>query len=113
MHALIVGLIVTVLIMAFGYTDGCGLNPARDLGPRLAAAAVGYGKGVFEADDAWWIWGVWGGEIGGALLGGFIYDAAVFVGGESPLNFPRRRWRRRLKRKIGACAARKLEEGRG
>lgn len=113
MHALIIGLIVTVLTMAFGYSDGCGLNPARDLGPRMAAAAVGYGKGVFEGDSYWWIWGVWGGEVSGVLFGGLLYDVAIFVGGESPINFPSRKWGRRLKRRIGGCRDRRLEEGRG
>lgn len=112
MHALIVGLVVTVLTMAFGYTDGCGLNPARDLGPRMAAAAVGYGTGVFEGNDAWWVWGVWGGDIGGAMFGDLLYGLAVFVGGESPVNFPRRRFWRGARRKVGRWAIRELEEAR-
>jgi len=113
MHALIVGLIVTALTMAFGYTDGCGMNPARDLGPRMAAASVGYGKGVFQGNSVWWLWGVWGGEITGALFGGFVYDTAVFVGGESPINFPSKWERKKVKDKVSHWAARKLEEGKG
>lgn len=89
MHALIVGLIVTVLTMAFGDNTGACLNPARDFGPRLAAAAVGYGRDVFTVENAWWAYGAWGATITGALGGGFLYDAAIFVGGESPINYPR------------------------
>ncbi|PVH68938.1 aquaglyceroporin-like protein, partial [Cadophora sp. DSE1049] len=91
MHALIVGLLVTVLSMAFGYNTGPCLNPARDFGPRIAAAAVGYGGGVFTVKNAWWIYGAWGGTITVGLVGGLFYDAAIFVGGESPVNYPRGR----------------------
>jgi aquaglyceroporin related protein len=91
MHALIVGLVVTVLTMAFGYNTGACLNPARDFGPRLAAAIVGYGGELFTVSDAWWIYGAWGATISGALMGGLLYDGAIFVGGESPINYPRKR----------------------
>jgi aquaglyceroporin related protein len=36
MNAFILGLIVTVCSMAFGYNTGAAMNPSRDLGPRLA-----------------------------------------------------------------------------
>ncbi|KAE8449070.1 hypothetical protein EG329_008658 [Mollisiaceae sp. DMI_Dod_QoI] len=94
MHAFIVGLLVTALTMAFGYNTGACLNPARDFGPRIATAMVGYGGGVFTAKDAWWIYGAWGATISGALVGGGVYDVCIFVGGESPINYPRGRRRR-------------------
>lgn len=87
MHAFVVGLVVTVLGMAFGYPTGPCLNPARDLGPRLAALVLGYGGETFTMDYAWWVWGAWGSTIGGALVGSFFYDAFIFVGGESPVNY--------------------------
>jgi aquaglyceroporin related protein len=37
-HAFIVGLVVTVLTLAFGYSTGACHNPARDFGPRIATA---------------------------------------------------------------------------
>lgn len=99
MHAFIIGLIITLLTMAFGYNTGACLNPARDFGPRMAVAAVGYGGKVFTIGNAWWAYGAWGATITGALAGGFLYDAAIFVGGESPLNYPRIR-RRQIKEKV-------------
>lgn len=30
----------------------------------------------------------------GAIFGAFLYDAAIFVGGESPVNYPRKRIKR-------------------
>ena len=95
MHALIVGLVVVLLGMAFSSPTGACLNPARDFGPRLAALAVGYGKEVFTADNGWWIWGSWAATISGALTGGLIYDSFVFVGSESPVNYALRKKRRR------------------
>ncbi|KAF7877199.1 hypothetical protein EAF04_000884 [Stromatinia cepivora] len=106
MHALIVGLVVTVLTMAFGYTTGACLNPARDFGPRLATAAVGYSSEVFTASNAWWIYGAWGATISGALIGGLFYDVAIFVGGESPVNYPRKK-----RRQMAENAKGKAEKG--
>ncbi|KAJ8059041.1 hypothetical protein OCU04_012021 [Sclerotinia nivalis] len=106
MHALIVGLVVTVLTMAFGYTTGACLNPARDFGPRLATAAVGYGSEVFTVSNAWWVYGAWGATISGALIGGLFYDVAIFVGGESPVNYPRKK-----RRQMAKNAKEKAEKG--
>ncbi|KAH6674875.1 aquaporin-like protein [Halenospora varia] len=99
MSAFILGLVITVLSMAFGYNTGAAMNPARDLGPRLACWAVGYGGNVdLWGNHAYWIWGPWCGTISGAIVGAFLYDAAIFVGGESPVNYPRRRIKRANKK---------------
>lgn len=105
MNAFILGLVITALSMAFGYNTGAAMNPARDLGPRLALLALGYGKGIFT--NVYWIYGNWVGPISGAIFGAFLYDAAIFVGGESPVNYPRKRiaragkkWKRRWAQKI-------------
>jgi aquaglyceroporin related protein len=104
MHSFIVGLVVSVLTMAFGYTTDACLNPARDFGPRVATAIVGYGSQVFTGRNVWWIYGAWGATVSGGLIGGLLYDVVIFVGGESPVNYPKgkrkkaqkkakRRWR--------------------
>jgi aquaglyceroporin related protein len=93
MHALIIGLVVTATSMALSYpTRGC-FNPARDLGPRLAALAVGYPPSIFSAWHSWWIWGGWVAPITGGLVGALAYDMCVFKGGESPVNYSVSRWR--------------------
>jgi aquaglyceroporin related protein len=93
MHALIIGLVVTATSMALSYpTRGC-FNPARDLGPRLAALAVGYPPSIFSAWHSWWIWGGWVAPIVGGLVGALAYDMCVFKGGESPVNYSVSRWR--------------------
>lgn len=98
MNALIIGLINVSLSMALGWNTGLAMNPARDMGPRLALLALGYGtETTFKG--SYWFWGPWGGPILGALFGAFLYDSAIFVGGESPVNYPRRRIKRALNKK--------------
>lgn len=98
MNAFIMGLVVVVLSMAFGYNTGLAMNPARDMGPRLALLALGYGRDTIFP-SSYWFWGPWCGPIAGAIFGAFLYDAAIFVGGESPVNYPRRRIKRALKKR--------------
>ncbi|PSS02396.1 aquaporin-like protein [Coniella lustricola] len=98
MNAFIMGLVITVLLMAFGANTGLALNPARDFGPRLALLALGYGK-ANTFPSAYWFWGAWCGPIAGALFGAFLYDGAIFVGGESPVNYPRKRIKRAMRKK--------------
>lgn len=86
MTALIFGFTVFVTMIALGYNTGLGISPARDLGPRLIAMWVGYEEAFATG---YWAYGSWGASISGALVGGFMYDLCVFVGGESPVNY---RW---------------------
>ncbi|KAK5055117.1 hypothetical protein LTR84_012865 [Exophiala bonariae] len=96
--AFIAALVVTVLGMAFGYNTGLALNPARDLGPRLALACLGYGTdsslGQSLWSDRYWLKVAIPAPICGTILSGFIYDSFIFGGSESPVNWPARRWRR-------------------
>ncbi|PSR75615.1 aquaporin-like protein [Coniella lustricola] len=88
MHAFILGLLVTVLKMTLGYNTGASLSPASDLGPRLVAYAAGY-KIEPLWKTGWWFYGPWAGTMSGAIVGCTLYDAVVFVGSESPVNY---RW---------------------
>lgn len=69
----LVGLLVTVIGMAFGFNSGYAVNPARDFGPRLFTWIAGWGSDVFVAGNHWW-WVPIAGPLVGALLGGVIYD---------------------------------------
>jgi aquaglyceroporin related protein len=100
MNAFIIGLVITVLSMAFGWNTGLAMNPVRDFGPRVALSFLGYGDDLFS--NGYWFRVAWLGPIAGAISGGFLYDAAIFVGGESPVNYPpkrikraARKWRKR------------------
>ena len=98
MGAFVIGLLITALTMAFGFTTGGCFNPARDLGPRLVAFAAGYGSTTFTAMGFWWIWGPWCATISGALFGGAVYDVFIFVGADSPVNYPPKRRKRVVKK---------------
>ncbi|KAI1621888.1 aquaporin-like protein [Exophiala viscosa] len=94
MMAFVVGLLIAVLGMAFGYNTGLAMNPVRDFGPRVAMLLLGFGDGRTLFADGYWFKVAWLGPIVGAILGGLLYDGAIFVGGESPVNYPTRRiWR--------------------
>jgi aquaglyceroporin related protein len=95
MNAFIIGLVIVILSMAFGWSTGLAMNPARDFGPRVALHILGYGDdGHSLFANGYWFFVAWLGPIGGALCGGFLYDAAIFTGGESPINYPPKRMKR-------------------
>ena len=77
----LVGGIVLLIGMTFGYNAGYAINPARDFGPRLFTFIAGWGKQVFTANDHWWWVPIVGPCIGG-VLGGLLYD--LFIGRHHP-----------------------------
>ncbi|KAL5519817.1 hypothetical protein ACEPAG_1477 [Sanghuangporus baumii] len=74
--------------MAFGAQTSFAVNPARDLGPRILTAMVGYGRDVFNFRHQYWLWCGVLAPICGALVANFIYDAFVYTGEDSILNRP-------------------------
>jgi len=70
------GLLVVVIGATFGMNSGYAINPARDFGPRLFTAVAGWGGDVFRAGNGWW-WVPLVAPPIGALLGAFVYDAAI------------------------------------
>ncbi len=72
----VVGLLVVLIGMTFGFNAGYAINPARDFGPRLFTAVAGWGGEVFRAGNNWW-WVPIVGPIIGGLIGGFVYDALI------------------------------------
>jgi len=64
----LVGATVFTLICTFGPVTGCGMNPARDLGPRLITLLTGWGS---AATTAWWVYTL--GPVAGAILGAYAY----------------------------------------
>lgn len=70
MSPMLVGTTVVVFSGVFGTVTGCGMNPARDLGPRLITSMTGWGRsafiGVFPAYTI--------GPLLGAVAGGALYE---------------------------------------
>ncbi|PIL30325.1 transporter [Ganoderma sinense ZZ0214-1] len=78
---------------ALGMQTGFAINPARDLGPRLLTAMVGYGAPVFTFRNQYWLWCPILAPIAGALVGTFFYDLLLYSGTDSILS---KRWARTL-----------------
>jgi len=72
----LVGLLVMLIGMAFGFNAGYAINPARDFGPRLFTLIAGWGGEVFRAGHHWW-WVPIVGPLVGGVLGGFVYDRLI------------------------------------
>jgi len=81
----LVGALVVVIGMSFGFNAGYAINPARDLGPRLFTALAGWGGEVFRAGHGWW-WVPLVAPCLGGPLGGFVYD--FFVARRHPKDQP-------------------------
>ncbi|HXK09093.1 MAG TPA: MIP family channel protein [Vicinamibacteria bacterium] len=72
----LVGALVALIGMTFGFNAGYAINPARDLGPRVFTAVAGWGSEVFRAGGGWWWVPVVAPCLGG-LLGALSYDLLV------------------------------------
>jgi MIP family channel proteins len=72
----LIGAVVLVIGITFGYNSGYAINPARDIGPRLFTYVAGWGSEVFRAGHNWW-WVPIVAPLVGGVLGGLIYD--VFI----------------------------------
>lgn len=73
---LLIGCLVIVIGMCFGFNCGYAINPARDLGPRLFTMIGGWGTGVFTANN-YWFWVPIVGPIVGGILGATVYDVLI------------------------------------
>ncbi len=73
---LVIGLIVLGIGCSFGSLHGYAINPARDFGPRLLTVLVGFrNNGLTDGSGVWWV--PVAGPLLGAVLGAWIYEAAV------------------------------------
>ena len=71
--ALILGLVVAFIVAVEAPLTMAGINPARDLGPRIAITFLGWNGVTFSGPGSmWWIWTV--GPIAGAVAGGAVWQ---------------------------------------
>jgi len=71
-----IGFTVAVLISLFAPITQAGWNPARDLGPRLVAFALGWGE-IAIPGPRWGFLAYIAGPLLGAPLGGWLYGALL------------------------------------
>jgi glycerol uptake facilitator protein len=76
MTPLLMGLSVGAIGLSLGGLTGYAINPARDLGPRLASAMLGWGTSVFRSHD-WYFWIPIVGPLLGGIAGTWLYDAGI------------------------------------
>jgi glycerol uptake facilitator protein len=80
----IIGLIVVAIGFAWGTDAGYAINPARDLGPRLASFLTGYGTAWRDQYGDLYFWVPIIGPLIGGVLGAALYD--LFVGRFLPVS---------------------------
>ena len=80
---LIIGLVVVAIGMAWGAAAGYAINPARDLGPRLASFITGYSSAWRDQYGNFYFWVPIAGPLIGGLLGAGMYLA--LIGKQIPL----------------------------
>jgi len=71
-------ILFTGLATAFGAQTSFAYNPARDLGPRMLTAMVGYGGQVFTFRNWYWLYAPVIGSFTGGILGAGIYDIFLY-----------------------------------
>jgi len=73
---LALGALVWAIGLSLGAPTGYAINPARDFGPRVASALLGWGTSVFTSHGSYfWIPIV--GPLLGGLAGTYLYDFAI------------------------------------
>lgn len=73
-----IGLTVAVLISVIAPLTQACFNPARDFGPRLFAAAAGWGRAALPGQDNWsWLTVYIIAPTLGAVVGGGLYELVV------------------------------------
>jgi glycerol uptake facilitator protein len=73
----IVGLVVVAIGMAWGTNAGYAINPARDLGPRLASFITGFQGAWRDQYGQLYFWVPIIGPLIGGVIGGGLYKYGV------------------------------------
>jgi glycerol uptake facilitator len=76
MTPLLIGFVVWSIGLSLGGLTGYAINPARDLGPRLASACLGWGSAVFQSHGGYF-WVPIVAPLAGGVVGALLYDTTV------------------------------------
>jgi len=80
---LIIFMAFLAITVALGMETSFGINPARDLGPRILTSMVGYGRAVYNFRRQYWLWCEIFAPILGAQAGVLLYDLLLYTGEDS------------------------------
>ncbi|KAF8217798.1 aquaporin-like protein [Mycena galopus ATCC 62051] len=86
---LVIFLVILGISSSLGMQTGTSrfsLNPARDFGPRLLSAAVGYPRTVFSFRHQYWLWTGILAPVVGAQLAVALYDIFLYKEHDSILS---------------------------
>lgn len=81
-------ILIFTLNASASYQTGAALNPARDMGPRLALLTVGMSKQLLFRSYNFFFWVPMFAPLVGTICGAIIYDFCIYQGHESPMNLP-------------------------
>ena len=73
---LLVGAVVWAIGLSLGGLTGYAINPARDFGPRVASALLGWGSAVFTSHGGYF-WVPIVAPLAGGVVGATVYDLAI------------------------------------
>lgn len=76
LEPILVGAVVWAIGLSLGGLTGYAINPARDLGPRLASSVLGWGSAVFRSHGGYF-WVPILAPLAGGVFGAFLYDFAI------------------------------------
>lgn len=76
LEPVLIGCIVWAIGLSLGGLTGYAINPARDLGPRVASFFLGWGGSVFLADNHYF-WVPTVAPLAGGVFGALLYDWVV------------------------------------
>jgi MIP family channel proteins len=76
LEPVLIGAIVWAIGLSLGGLTGYAINPARDFGPRLASAVLGWGAAVFQSDGAYFLVPLLA-PLAGGTVGALLYDLAI------------------------------------
>jgi len=73
----LVGMVILGIGLCFGFNCGYGINPARDLSPRIFTAMAGWGTEPFSYNNYQWFWIPILAPLIGGPLGSLLYMATI------------------------------------
>src|SRR5262249_37923443 len=72
----LIGALIWCLGLSLGGLTGYAINPARDFGPRVASALLGWGTAVFRSHGGYFLVPLLA-PLAGGVVGALLYDMAI------------------------------------